>query len=197
MPLGLRGLTWAGFGLLVAAAAVCAGGVALVVPDQMQPVDIILVLGGDGPPRAVRAAALFQAGLAPRVLVSGTGDCGAIRDAMTARGVPRAAIALECGSRTTFENAALSSPILAKAGVRSAILVTSWFHMRRALACFAAAAPGIVWGTAAAPAVPGGVTAPWAMLAASRALAGEWVKLAWYAWHYGVVPSSIARSRPP
>lgn len=117
----------------------------LTVRDAFARSDFIVVLGGDGPPRAAKAAELWLAGMAPRVLVSGDGDCLYIRDAMIAAGVAGTAITIECRSGSTRENAELSAPILAQANVTSATLVTSWFHSRRALASFEKACPRIVW----------------------------------------------------
>ena len=117
----------------------------LTVRDAFARTDVIVVLGGDGPPRAAKAAELWLAGLAPRILVSGDGDCLYIRDAMIAAGVSRGAITTECRSGSTRENAQLSAPILAGSETASATLVTSWYHSRRALASFERACPRIDW----------------------------------------------------
>lgn len=111
-------------------------------------VDTIVVLGGDGPSRAAKAASLYRARVAPRVLVTGDGDCTSIRRSMMEAGVPFAAITLECASRNTWENAQLSAPLLREAGVQTAVLVTSWFHTRRAITCFTLASPQIQWFSA-------------------------------------------------
>lgn len=176
---------------LLSGAAGCLwlAGIALVVPDDLARADVILVLGGDGPPRAERAAELFRAGLAPVVLVSGDGDCWGIHDTMVARGVPSSAVLLECQSSNTFENAALSSPILQKLDAGSATLVTSWFHMRRALACLSASAPRMRWTQVSAPPAPGGRLGPLAMFAYTGRIVAEVTKLAWYAARYGVIPA--------
>lgn len=117
----------------------------LTVRDSIQKADVIVVLGGDGPSRASRAADLWLSGIAPRILVSGDGDCYWIREAMVDRGVDRRAIDVECQSGTTWENALFSAPILRQMNVRSAVLVTSWFHSRRALASFIATSGNIRW----------------------------------------------------
>lgn len=150
----------------------------LTVRDQIAAADAIVVLGGDGPARAAWAAALWHKGAAPRILVSGDDDCRAIADAMIADGVDAAAISLECQSRTTWENAERSAPILARLHVRRAILVTSWFHSRRALASFEAHAPGVRWLS-----VPVERSEGWWCLAAGpdgRALLKEFPKTLWY-----------------
>lgn len=171
---------------------VWAAGWVLVVPDDVRHADVILVLGGDGPPRAAHAAALFRAGLASRVLVSGDGDCLSIRDAMVAGGVPIGAVLVECWSGSTFENAAFSAPILAQLDIGSALLVTSWFHMRRALACLSGAAPNVQWAAASAPPAPNSLIG---IFSDAGLVIREVAKLAWYAWRYGIVPD-LSRNAP-
>ena len=58
-------------------------------------------------------------------------------------GVPKTAIAIESKSRTTRENAEFSIPLLRRMGAHRVIIVTSWYHSRRALACFEHFAPDI------------------------------------------------------
>lgn len=182
----LRRLGWRGAALGVVAGipVLYSAGAGLAVPERLLPADLILVLGGDGPPRAARAAALFQAGFAPRVLVSGQGDCTGIRDALVVGGVPAASITLECASSSTYENAAFSAPLLGRLRLRRVLLVTSWFHLRRALACFALAAPGVAWLPAPATPPPSGFITT---LASAGVVATEMPKLLWYALRYRVL----------
>jgi uncharacterized SAM-binding protein YcdF (DUF218 family) len=122
--------------------------------------DVIVVLGGGVedavPPRTdvelreasdrVRLAArLYQAGKAPSVLVSGgtvpwyhSGgvEAAAMSKLLQDWGVPASAILREPGSRTTGENAAFTRGLLKERGFTRALLVTSGWHMRRALAIF-------------------------------------------------------------
>ena len=177
------------------ATSLYAAATLLVVPAQIRASDVIVVLGGDGPPRAAEAAVLFRAGLAPRVLVSGDGDCQSIRDLMIAQGVAPSAIFLECVSLSTYENAMFSSPLLAGLRVRSALLVTSWFHLRRALACMSLAAPWIRWRPIPAPPPPGGSRWHFGILGYAVPVAEEYAKLAWYALHYGIAPARSPHSR--
>lgn len=117
----------------------------LTVRGSARAADIIVVLGGDGPKRAGLAARLWHDGAAPSVLVSGDGDCGSIRSLMMEQGVPGSIISTECRSRSTWENAEFSAPVLQQMNVRSAILVTSWFASRRALARFESTSKDIRW----------------------------------------------------
>lgn len=129
--------------------AVAASTVLLAESAEPEPVDTILVLGGDGPPRAAKASELWRAGLARNAIVAGDGDCLYIRADMVRAGVPERAIAVECLSGNTWTNALYSAPLLEASGTRSALLVTSWFHTGRALRTLRRVCPGIRWIPAA------------------------------------------------
>jgi uncharacterized SAM-binding protein YcdF (DUF218 family) len=99
--------------------------------------DVIIVLGGGGAhERPVQAAELFKQHAAPRILISGAGDDDINRRALIRYGVPASAIEIESNSRTTRENAMYSVNLLRAQDVHSAIIVTSWYHSRRALCTF-------------------------------------------------------------
>ena len=59
-------------------------------------------------------------------------------------GVPDAAC--ESQSRSTYENAVLTKKALEASHPRSVMLVTSWFHSRRALAVFRDVWPEVAFG---------------------------------------------------
>ncbi|YBV95441.1 YdcF family protein [Phyllobacteriaceae bacterium JZ32] len=120
----------------------------LTVRSRPAKADVIVVLGGDGPARADHAAGLWREGRAPAILVSGDGDCFSIRYQMMRRGVPRSAIKVECLSGSTWQNALYSAPYLEQLDVRSAVMVTNWFHSRRAVESFTAICPHIQWMSA-------------------------------------------------
>jgi uncharacterized SAM-binding protein YcdF (DUF218 family) len=131
------------FGLLTLAVA------AYMFPQQVLTVDSgdikgdeLVVLGGGGD-RAERAAELFRQGAAPRVLVTGYGDCASNIATLEKNGVPANVITAEPTALTTLENARLSIPLLRQQGAHRVIIVTSWFHSRRALACFEHFAPDL------------------------------------------------------
>jgi uncharacterized SAM-binding protein YcdF (DUF218 family) len=113
-----------------------------VDPIAHQP-DVAVLLGGDYQRRAPKAAELFLRGTAPLILVSGRGDCLQNERMLVARGVPISALLVECRARSTDENARLSVQLLHARGVRTAVLVTSLFHTRRALESFRHYAPDI------------------------------------------------------
>jgi uncharacterized SAM-binding protein YcdF (DUF218 family) len=105
--------------------------------------DVLVILGGGSTERPRRAAELFHAGEAPRLLCSGEGDCRSNQRILITAGVPRAVIQLECDSRNTSENAQRTIALLREQGVKRVIIVTSWYHSRRALNCFEHYAPDL------------------------------------------------------
>lgn len=126
--------------ITLAAAAFLFPRQVLTVDSGVTKADVLVVLGG-GDGRAERAAELFKQGAAPAVLVSGYGDCGANVQILEKAGVPPSVITQEPTSLTTLENARLSIPLLRKLKAQRVVLVTSWFHSRRAVACFEHFAP--------------------------------------------------------
>ena len=115
----------------------------LQVETHASKADAIIVLGGEPMVRVERAVELFQAGIAPLIIVSGHGDSRENIRQLVAAGVPRTAILAEETSRSTLENARNCAPLLAEHHVSRAVVVTSWYHSRRALACFENAAPDV------------------------------------------------------
>lgn len=180
VPVALVIATW-----LAIVAALTAAGYLLPVRDASAPTDAVVVLGGFGVPRAEVGAQLLEAGRAPVAIASGMGDCGTIEQTLVANGVSPDAIEIECASRSTYENAEATVAILRRRGLRSATLVTHWFHSRRAAATFEAAAPDIVFlSVSVSP--PG--EPPWRLGWSSepKAVLAEYVKIAWYALAHGV-----------
>jgi uncharacterized SAM-binding protein YcdF (DUF218 family) len=132
-------------------------------PEQLSGTfDVVIVLGGyvdmDARPnyflnlthageRLTTALSLYKQGFAKKILLSG--GSGAIWKQekpeaeyvyrfLRGQGVPEADILLEIRSRNTHENAHFTKAILDKetSGNGRCLLVTSAFHMRRALGCF-------------------------------------------------------------
>ncbi len=157
----------------------------LVIEERPVSADAIVVLGGDEGNRVLRAAELFHDRIAPRVVVSGGGDCYGMRSRLLLNGVPAAAIQSECRSRTTAENAEFAASILRNDGARRIVLVTSWYHTRRAVACFRHFAPGVA--IVSVPAWQGTKSRKPSVHETVVVLA-EYVKTAWYAVRYRVCP---------
>jgi uncharacterized SAM-binding protein YcdF (DUF218 family) len=94
--------------------------------------------------RLVHALALYKAGKAPRIIVTGGSQPGTrseaeiMLDLLTLMGVPPRAILLEDKSRDTHQNAVFTAAKLEKLGINKILLVTSAFHMRRSEAVFKA-----------------------------------------------------------
>jgi uncharacterized SAM-binding protein YcdF (DUF218 family) len=148
--------------------------------------DALVVLGGGFGDRAARAAELFQQGVAPRVIVSGTGDCTINMQLLRNAGVPVSAIQLESRSKTTRENAEFSVSLLRADGVRRAIIVTSWYHSRRALSCFRHYAPEIKFYSR--PSYFNYAHSTWSRAGVWRDVRAEYEKIPGYWLRYGICP---------
>ena len=148
--------------------------------------DALVLLGGTGMERPERAAELFKQGEASEILVSGKSDCVSNEKLLEKDGVPEKAITLECGSHTTRENAEFSIPLLRQLGAHRVIIVTSWYHSRRALMCFEHYAPDIQFYSR--PSYFGYPRAEWRPKGISGYVKSEYVKLLGYWVCYGVCP---------
>ena len=128
-------------GVLLAALPVA--GIAYYYPEKILCVDsgpvtadVIVVLGGGLHERPERALALFRQHAAPRILLTGAGDDTINRLILLRGGVPASAIEVEADSTTTRENAEFTLKLLRAENTHRVILVTSWYHARRALKTF-------------------------------------------------------------
>lgn len=128
--------------------------------DELPERDAILLLGGSlAPPtapgarptlgeagdRILEAVRLYRAGKAQRIIVTGGNlpwssadptEADAVAGILEEFGVPRGDLVIEGASRNTRENAVNSADILQQNGLGTALLVTSAFHMPRAMAVF-------------------------------------------------------------
>ena len=131
-----------------------------VPPAEIPNTDAIVVLGGAvrsiSPPRIMGdlnehgdrllyAAKLYQEGKAPLLVLSGGlidwyGNSGSEAADMAAilqiMGVPEDAMIEEPNSLNTYQNAIYTKKILAEKGIKKVILITSAFHMPRAVLIF-------------------------------------------------------------
>lgn len=114
----------------------------LCVESGAAKADAIVVLGG-GHDRPQRAAELYKSQVAPRIIVSGYGDAEIVRRELISFGVPAKAIELEDKSKTTKENAVFTAKLLRAEKAKRVVIVTSWYHSRRALNTFEHYASGI------------------------------------------------------
>ena len=101
---------------------------------------IVAISGGDTEARANEAIRLYKNGWAEMIIFSGAAadksgpsNAQVMREQAAAAGVPLRAIEIEEVSENTAENAAETRDIFEKEHIKSAILVTSPYHERRAL----------------------------------------------------------------
>ena len=124
------------------------------LPRDLPRADVIVIFGGNtqanranwfepynratAVDRIDLAEALYLAGRAPRILISGSALDGKVSEAqmiarlLRQRGIPDSAILLENNSRNTYENARFTDIIMRGQKLKSALLVTSALHMPRA-----------------------------------------------------------------
>jgi uncharacterized SAM-binding protein YcdF (DUF218 family) len=129
-----------GLGVLGLAAV----GRALAVEDELEKADAIVAISGDTGARASTAIALWKQGYAPLIVFSGAAiDPDSVSSAEIMRrealrqGVPESATLIEPASTTTEGNASEVAKLMVQRKLRSAILVTSPYHQRRAALLFA------------------------------------------------------------
>jgi len=120
--------------------AVVEAGYWLEAPAQApRKADAIVVLGGDGGERALRALALYREGLAPTIVLTGLEHGNAVppptitwrAEFLVARGVPRSALRFEVESRNSYTEATNVLALMRKAGWRTAVVISDPPHMRR------------------------------------------------------------------
>ena len=118
-------------------------GHALAIEDPLEKADAIVAISGDTGARANTAIALWKQGYAPLIIFSGAAiDPDSVSSAEIMRrealrqGVPENATLIEPASATTDENANEVAKLMVQRKLRSAILVTSPYHQRRAALLF-------------------------------------------------------------
>ena len=117
----------------------------LIVDDELSPADAIVILGGGGLERIEHGVKLYQSDYSTRIIMTGmrhnlpgvttTWAGFAMQEAMS-RGVPEDAILLEEQATDTNENAEYVKEIIIDRNLKSIIVVSSPYHMRRARAIF-------------------------------------------------------------
>jgi len=156
----------------------------LTVEHKPGTADVIVVLGGEPTYRPPRALQLYEQRLASGIIVSGDDDGNDARRWLEAKNVPETAIRLEPRSTNTKENAGFTVPLLRDQKAGRVILVTSWFHSRRALACFRKAAPEIE--CISLPTIVDRPKPHWPNKYEIKMVLREYLKLGWYWVRYGV-----------
>lgn len=123
----------------------CQIGAFLVVQDPLGRADVIFVLGGEASERGPHAAALYHGHLADRLVTSGARvheglelfdmdytEAEVTAQALKRAGVPQDAIVVLNAGKSTMEEGYAALDYVIKHGCRSAIVVTSLYHTRRA-----------------------------------------------------------------
>jgi uncharacterized SAM-binding protein YcdF (DUF218 family) len=148
--------------------------------------EVIVVLGGGSHERPLRAAKLFKQRAAPRILISGAGDDEINRQILISSGIPASAIEIEGKSTTTHENAEFTIKLLRAEKIHSAVLVTSWYHSRRALKTFEHYAPDIRFYSR--PSYFAFARDDWKKSGINKRMRLEFLKLPGYWIRYGICP---------
>ena len=112
----------------------------LVVKDELSPADAIVVLGGGGAGHVRHGVKLYESGYASRIIVTGmkirlpglvvTWSQLAMQEAAS-MGVPEDVFILEERPSSTYEDAKYVKEDMLDRGFKSAIVVSSPYHMRR------------------------------------------------------------------
>ncbi|MGH2372896.1 MAG: YdcF family protein [bacterium] len=141
---------WAAVGAFAVLATVYLGrhvvlqavGDFLVVNDPLVRADAIIAIGGNGPERVATSAALLRQGYGEWLILSGgpygqgQNSLNELRDHAAANGVSPDRILADDGAESTVGNARASVRLMKARGLRTAILVTSPYHTRRAAVTF-------------------------------------------------------------
>ncbi|MFD2880322.1 YdcF family protein [Paenibacillus rhizoplanae] len=106
----------------------------MIISQFPKQADVIIILsGGEG--RVEQGVKLFQEGYAPQLLLSNsqeiTGPAGDMRQTALSLGIREDAILTEDAAESTYQNAQFTLPIMKQKGFKSAIVVSSDFHIRR------------------------------------------------------------------
>lgn len=117
-------------------------GTSLVTAPSEGPADAIVVLGGGGPERTMHGIELYRQGVAPKLCFTGdrpTPEMTTFTDGQLARdmavraGIPADAISL-LDTSSTWEDGRQIALGVKQTGLRRIVIVTNWYHSRRALA---------------------------------------------------------------
>ncbi|WKB35428.1 YdcF family protein [Terrilactibacillus sp. S3-3] len=102
--------------------------------------DVLIVLGGGGEEREIAAGHLFKSGFAKHVILSDGGSrfnpslayADQEKRWLLEGGIPESVIIADRKSRSTYANAVIGLQIMKHKHFRSATVISSTYHMRRA-----------------------------------------------------------------
>lgn len=160
----------------IAAAGCGAGWLDVGETPPFAPADAIAALSGDaGFSRTRFAASLVLAGVAPLLVVSGSGwggdDAYQMVEAASAAGLRGDCVIVEPAARDTRENVLRLAEMARARSWRELLVVTSPTHTRRVRLLAARLAPGLRFRVASAPPTPGVPAVD------TAALTGEYARL--------------------
>jgi len=157
----------------------------LIVNGEPKPADVIIILGG-GPGEVVDVGVrLYQSGYANKIILTGgstsceTTEAQLMQRQALSSGVPKDDILLEEQARSTYENAKYSFEIMRSKKFRSAILVTSAYHTRRASMIFNRLFEGIELTVCSVPNNLRNTNKWWQDSRRAEAVVYEYLKLVW------------------
>ena len=107
----------------------------LFYEDQPKKADAIILMSGDTV-RIKKAAELYHAGYADKVLLTTALEAGSRPEDAESYGIPHHALLIENKATSTYENALFSKDIVLEHEIESALVVTSNYHMRRTRLAF-------------------------------------------------------------
>jgi uncharacterized SAM-binding protein YcdF (DUF218 family) len=159
----------------------------LSYPAHAQAADAIAVYGG-AQDRTIYGADLYRRGFAPELWHTGyADDRRAVVALLLKRGLPPQAIQY-LASDSTWEDARAVADLAQRRHLRRILVVTSWYHSRRAMCVVKhqLAGSGIEVSYDAPPGRAGGPDDWWNYASSRRYVLRELVKLPYYWLRYGV-----------
>lgn len=173
----------------------------LVITPHVGQADAIVVLAGGGPARMVHGINLYQQGLASKIWytgdmplpeMSGFTDGQLARDFAVRQGVsPEDICVLKTSS--TWEDGQQIAAMAQQKGVRRIVIVTNWYHSRRALAVIRKHLKhtGVKVYYSPPPTSSHCPERWWQRDETLVAVINEWIKSGWYVLKYVVVPWQV------
>lgn len=157
----------------------------LIVNEEPKPADVIIILGGGHGERVDLGVRLYHLGYAKNILLTGgytgyeTSEAQLMQRQALSSGVPKDDILLEEQARSTYENAKYSFEIIRSRKFKSAILVTSAYHTRRASMIFNRLFEGIELTVCSVPNNLRNTSKWWQNSRRAKAVVYEYLKLVW------------------
>lgn len=160
--------------------------------------DAIVVLGGGGPERTMHGIQLYRRGVAPRLWftgdralpeMSGFTDGQMARDFAVREGIPAGDIGL-LDTSSTWEDGQQIAVVVKQKGLRRIVIVTNWYHSRRALAVIRRhlAGQSVQVYYSPSPTSTGCPDKWWVRDEPLVMVINEWIKIGLYAVKYKIAP---------